>query len=85
MIREDEFVKYGQVNSWLTSQAFGLGQARSINAEKAINEAKSLQLEDDPTDTAVKIAHEKLVQSLSQTDPFWPRWIYFAETHGVRI
>ena len=85
ILTEDEFIKRGPISSWLISKQFGLIEARSISGEKAIEEAKSLQLEDDPSDTAVKIAHDNLVQNLSQDDPFWPRWIYFAESHGVII
>lgn len=82
-VTEEVYIKYGQVNTWLTSPIFNLKQARSKGAELAIDEAKSLQLEDDPSDERVQKAHQKLVQCLAQNDPFWPRWIYFAEQHGV--
>lgn len=82
---EENFIKYGQVNSWLTSPVFNMGQARSTEAENAINHAKNLQLEDNPIDDDVKRIHELLLQVLSQTDSFWPRWLYFAEQHGVKI
>lgn len=85
VLSEESFIKYGQVNSWLTSPIFNMGQARSTEAEEAINLAKKLQLEDSASDDEVKIVHEKLVQNLAQTDPFWPRWIYFAEQHGVSV
>ena len=29
--------------------------------------------------------HEKLLNCLAENDIFWPRWIYFAEQHGVEI
>ena len=83
ILSEETFVKYGQVNSWLTSPVFNLGEARSMDAEYAIEHAKSLQLDDDPSDEAVQTAHNHLIRNLSQSDPFWPRWIYFAESHGV--
>ena len=83
VLSEETFVKYGQVNSWLTSPVFNLGEARSMDAEYAIEHAKSLQLDDDPSDEAVQTAHNHLIRNLSQSDPFWPRWIYFAESHGV--
>lgn len=82
---EKNYVKYGQVNAWLTSSVFNLGQARSTDAELAINAAKDLQLKEDPSDEEVQAAHGQLVQCLSQNDPFWPRWIYFAEQHGVNL
>lgn len=85
VLSEEAFIKYGQVNTWLTSPIFNLGQARSTDAEQAIENAKSLQLDDDPSDKDVQAAHQKLVANLAQNDPFWPRWIYFAESHGVVI
>lgn len=85
ILGEEEFIKYGQINSWLTSPIFELGQARSINAENAIAKAKKLQLEDEPQNSEVMAVHKELLTSLAQNDPFWPRWIYFAEQHGVTI
>lgn len=85
VVTEENFIKYGQVNAWLTSPIFNLNQARATGAEQAINEAKTLQLEDDPSDVEVQAVHQKLLQSLAQNDPFWPRWIYFAEQHGVTL
>ena len=85
VLTEESFIKYGQVNSWLTSPIFNMGQARSVEAESAINAAKELQLLDEANDDEVQAVHERLVQNLSQTDPFWPRWLYFAEQHGVSL
>lgn len=82
-LSEESYVKYGQVNTWLTSPIFNLNQARATGAEQVINAAKNLQLEDDPSDEEVQSVHQQLVQCLPQNDPFWPRWIYFAEQHGV--
>ena len=82
---EVNFMKYGRVDSWLTSPIFNLQQARSREAEDAINLAKALQLEKDPRQEDVLKAHQSLVCALSETDPFWPRWLYFAESKGVKI
>ncbi len=85
IIQEEDFIKYGQINAWLTSPVFDLAQARSVEAEKAIEYAKHLQLEDSPKPEEIRKAHEMLIRYLSQTDPFWPRWIYFAEQNGVEV
>lgn len=85
ILTEERFIKYGQVNSWLTSPIFNLEQARSIGAEQVIREAKDLQLDDEPSDEEIGKVHQKLLQCLAQNDPFWPRWIYFAEQHGVTV
>lgn len=83
ILTSEEFIKYGHVNSWLTSPIFNLNQARSSDAERAINAAKKLQLQEEANDSDVQAAHAELVRCLSQNDAFWPRWIYFAEQHGV--
>lgn len=80
-----DFIKYGQVNSWLTSPVFNLGQARSQGAEKAIEKAKRLQLQSSPVSSEVVSVHEQLLTELPETDSFWPRWLFFAEKNGVTL
>ena len=81
---EIEFIKYGQINSWLTSPIFNLGQARSKEAEDAINKAKKLQEQDNPNKNEVNMVHNELLNTLAQEDSFWPRWIFFAEKNGLK-
>lgn len=80
-----DFQKFGDVSSWLTSPIFGLRHARSRDADRAIEAAKALQIEDDPTFENVNSVHELLKRYLAPDDKFWPRWIYFAELHGVSV
>jgi predicted ATP-binding protein involved in virulence len=80
-----DFIKYGQVNMWLTSPIFNLEQARSREAEEAISRAKKLQLTTEHDKQKIDLIHKQLVELLAENDPFWPRWIYFAEQNGVSI
>jgi hypothetical protein len=80
-----DFVKYGHINSWLTSDIFGLSEPRALQAEKIINQARQLQLQDNLDKEQVDKVHRQLLNELSADDPFWPRWIYFAEKNGVQI
>jgi hypothetical protein len=80
-----DFIKFGQINSWLTSPIFNLAQARSQEAEGVISHAKRLQLQNAPDTNEIAKVHKQLTLELSETDPFWPRWIYFAEKYGVKI
>ncbi|MDR1148251.1 MAG: ATP-binding protein [Spirochaetaceae bacterium] len=80
-----DFIKYGHINSWLTSQIFGLDQPRALRAEIAIKQAQDLQLQDSPDKEQVDKVHKQLLNELSADDPFWPRWIFFAEKNGVQI
>lgn len=85
IIEELDFIKYGPINAWLTSPIFNLRQARSKEAELAVEEAKVLQLAENPSSDDVICTHKKLLHCLAENDAFWPRWIYFAEQHGVKI
>lgn len=84
-LREVDFVRFGDISSWLTSPVFELRQARSSEAEKAIEDAKSLQLRKDVSKNDVQIVSEKLKLYLPPDDRFWPRWIAYAERHGVEL
>lgn len=84
-LEEIPFVKYGDASGWLTSPLFGLRHARSREAEETIEKAKALQLGDDPNPQDVAAISERLKSQLAYDDKFWPRWLYFAEQHGVKI
>lgn len=82
---ELDFVRYGTVDSWLTSRVFDLRHARSIDADEAIEKAKLLQKRSEVTTSEVREATDALLRTLASDDDFWPRWIYFAEKNGVTI
>lgn len=84
-LEETPFVKYGDASGWLTSPLFGLRHARSREAEKAIEDAKALQLAEDASPDAVSEVSDRLKRHLAGDDKFWPRWLYFAEQHGVML
>jgi hypothetical protein len=73
----------GDASAWLTSEVFGLGEARSPEAEAAIQSAREAMLRPDlPIEEARRIHHE-LHAVLKDTDPFWPRWLVRARQAGV--
>lgn len=84
-LEETPFVKYGDASGWLTSPVFGMRHARSREAELAIEDAKKLQLADNPSASEVAAVSDKLRLHLAGDDKFWPRWLFFAEEHGVKI
>ena len=85
VIEEIPFTKYGEASSWLTSPVFQLKHARSREAEKAIEEAKQLQMKERTTKADVARVSEVLIRHLPSNDKFWPRWIAFAEEYGVEL
>jgi hypothetical protein len=79
LFNEYPFVRHGSVDAWLVSDIFGLAQARSLEAESAIEKAKGLQLQESPNPEEVRRIDADLRATLPDDDPFWVRWTYFAE------
>jgi hypothetical protein len=73
------YIKYGSINSWLTSEIFDLRRPHSIDAEKALIDAKQLQMAEHPDPQKIKEVSTRLAQYLPNIDPIWPRWKFFAE------
>jgi predicted ATPase len=84
-LKELNFIRYGQVESWLRSDVFDITPTRSLEASEAIERAVALQQEKEPDKEDVQKVSEDLVKYLASDDEFWPRWLYFAEQHGVEI
>jgi len=80
-VKLDEILwaKQGDVVGWLTSEVFELKQARSKEAEMAIEAAEAFMRFDTqnlPGNLKTKDQiHHELLRLLAGHDPFWPRWI----------
>lgn len=76
---QEPWAKQGDVLGWLVSETFGLTQARSIEAEEAIEAAEAFMRGDLaalPTGLRTRAAiHARLGELLPGHDPFWPRWV----------
>lgn len=87
-LHEQPWAMQGDVINWLVSDTFGLQQARSIEAERAIEAAEAWMRGDTarlPPELATKEAiHEALGRLLPGHDPFWPRWVVRYEKAGGR-
>jgi len=83
--REIQYIKHGSINAWLTSEIFDLRRPYSIDAEKALVDAKRLQMTEHPDPQEIKEISARLTQYLPDIDPIWPRWKFFAEKHGVNL
>ena len=75
----EPWAKQGDVVNWLVSDAFGLRQARSLEAERAIEAAEAWMRGDKaalPEKLRTQAAiHKELQRVLPGHDDFWPRWI----------
>ena len=81
--REVPWAKQGDTVNWLVSEVFGLKQARSREAEQAIEAAEAfMRGERDTLPEKLKdkkTIHDELKRVLAGHDPFWPRWIVKTE------
>lgn len=73
------WAKQGDAVNWLVSDVFGLKQARSKDAEAAIEAAEAF-MRGETSNLPQKLRskdqiHKELVRVLAGHDPFWPRWI----------
>lgn len=70
---------HGDAVGWLTSDIFGLRQARSREGELAVEAAEAFmrgERDSLPSELKTKDAiHQALLRALPGLDPFWPRWI----------
>lgn len=81
-VRTGAWAKQGDATGWLTSDVFGLSQARSSEAEMVINAAEAFMRGEKhlPKDLKTKKAiHTQLQRLLPADDEFWPRWLVTAK------
>ncbi len=78
-LRELPWAKQGDVVNWLVSDAFGLKQGRSLEAERAIEAAEAWMRGDRsqllPDLDSGETIDTELRRVLADHDPFWPRWV----------
>lgn len=84
-LRRVEFQKHGYVSSWLTAPIFGLRHARSKNAERVLDQAIQLQRARSTDQPKIQRISDRLTKVLPSDDPFWRRWVYFAEQAGATL
>ena len=76
------FLRRGDASNWLTSEAFDLESARSVEAEEVLRDAAQAMSSKDFGYKQAKELDAKLRRVLSDTDPFWMRWRFVAEKKG---
>ena len=75
----------GTVDSWLSSDFFGLKFPGNEKRSDVIQRAISLQQSDVTTKQQVEAISNQLKELLPAEDSFWIRWILYAEQFGVKI
>lgn len=83
-VREESFSPRGDASRWLTSPAFRLAAPRSVEAERAMNDANAMMRGEEPGHYKTREALDQALRdALPGQDPFWPRWLVFLERSGA--
>ena len=82
---EVPFELRGSSDSWLKSEVFNVKHPGSPQREDAIREALALQHLAEPEPERIAEITTRLKEYLAAEDPFWVRWVLFAQTHGVEV
>jgi hypothetical protein len=85
IFEEKDFVEYGLVDYWLVSPTFNMKQPRNVPAQNWIEKAKEIQLQDEPDVGEIEEISKGLSETLAAIDPFWVRWVFFAEKYDVEL
>jgi AAA domain, putative AbiEii toxin, Type IV TA system len=78
VVQQGGWAAQGDATNWLVSEAFGLDQARSLEAEGAIEAAEAWMRGERARGNGLgstEAIHAALQQLLPAHDPFWPRWL----------
>lgn len=84
-LEQGAWATQGDVTNWLVSETFGLEQARSMEAEQAIEAAEAFMRDEKHLPAGLdtkKAIHAQLQKLLPAGDEFWPRWL--VHTQAVR-
>lgn len=89
-LNEVPWSKQGDTVGWLTSETFGLKQARSQEAEIAIEAAEAWMRNSDMNELPENLRshtqiHQELQRVLPGHDPFWARWIVTSEKRNSGV
>ena len=82
-LARDAWHRRGDASAWLRSEIFDLGEARSLEAERAIQEARSFMARDAPERAAFERIYDALRRSMPGDDPFWVDWRSWAWKVGL--
>lgn len=75
VLDSSELGRWGTASRWLKSRVFGLHADRSVEAERAMNDANALMRGEEPKYFKSPDEIDKeLERTLWDQDPFWARW-----------
>jgi hypothetical protein len=83
VLHRDNWHRRGDASAWLRSEVFDLGEARSLEAQSAMTQARQL-MEQAACDRAeFDRIYDSLRRAMPGDDPFWVDWRAWAWQHGL--
>jgi hypothetical protein len=82
VVRQKTWERLGTADRWLVSDVFNLRQARSLKAEKVIEEVTNAMKTEMLSKPKAEKLNKELAAVLGETDPLWTRWRFVAERKG---
>lgn len=82
ILSQRQFIRQGDIRSWLTSQAFDMKSGYSLEAERVLEDAAQALRDENFNKDDAKAIDKRLREVLSDIDPFWMRWRFVAEKKG---
>lgn len=80
-LKRFSWMRYGDINAWLTSPLFDLAEPSSLEAERAIEKALAILRAEKPQLAEIRQVDQELRAALGELDSFWIRWSAFVELH----
>ena len=78
VLDSEDLITRGDASQWLKSRVFHLQSARSIEAERAMDDARAVMRGEEPKYfKGPDEIDSELERTLPGQDPFWPRWLVF--------
>jgi hypothetical protein len=74
VLTRDDWRRRGDVSAWLRSDVFDLGEARSVEAEQAIQAASALLSARRVSRAQVDEVDQRLGRTIGELDPIWTIW-----------
>jgi len=82
VLYERDFVRHGDICNWLTSEAFDMPSARSLEAEQVLYKVENSLLDEEIDSDKIKKLEKELKNVLGGMDDFWIRWRYMKKRQG---
>jgi len=82
-LTQDSWHRRGDASAWLQSEVFDLGEARSLDAERAMTDARKFMEQAIADKMEFERLYDALRRSMPGDDPFWVEWRAWAWRHGL--